>query len=62
MLNLTTHDFCPIKENCDMINDEERLIFLRELGRLIEDYNKCCDDHYQEQIYEDIMHLISVIN
>jgi hypothetical protein len=62
MLNLTTHDFCPIKENCAMINEEEKLIFLKELGRLIEDYNKCCDDQYQEQIYEDIMHLISVIN
>jgi hypothetical protein len=45
-----------------MINDEEKLIFLKELGRLIDDYKKCCDDEYQEQIYEDIMHLISVIN
>lgn len=45
-----------------MINAEEKLIFIKELGRLIEDYQKCYDDEYQEQIYEDIMHLISVIN
>ena len=62
MINLTTHDFCPIKENFAMINEEEKLIFLKELGRLIDDYKRCCDDEYQEQIYEDIMHLINVIN
>lgn len=45
-----------------MINDEEKLIFIKELGRLIEDYQRCYDNRYQEQIFEDIMHLISVIN
>ncbi|CAM4023606.1 hypothetical protein QNH36_13935 [Mesobacillus sp. AQ2] len=45
-----------------MINEEEKLIFLKELGRLIDDYKRCCDDEYQEQIYEDIMQLINVIN
>lgn len=45
-----------------MINEEEKLIFIKELGRLIEDYQKCIDNDFQEQIYEDIMHLISVIN
>ncbi|WP_226085107.1 MULTISPECIES: hypothetical protein [Mesobacillus] len=45
-----------------MINEEEKLIFLKELGRLIDDYKRCCDDEYQERIYEDIMHLINVIN
>lgn len=61
-MNLAADDFCPIKENFVMINEEEKLIFLKELGRLIEDYKRCCDDEYQEQIYEDIMHLINVIN
>ena len=45
-----------------MINEEEKLIFIKELGRLIEDYQNCYDNDFQEQIYEDIMHLISVIN
>ncbi|WP_170169171.1 hypothetical protein [Mesobacillus subterraneus] len=45
-----------------MIDEEEKLIFLRELGRLIDDYSRCCDDEFQEQIYEDIMHLISIIH
>lgn len=45
-----------------MINEEEKLIFIKELGRLIEDYQKCYDNDFQEQIYEDIMHLISVIH
>lgn len=57
-----THDFYPVKENSAMINEEEKLIFLKELGRLIDDYKRCCDDEYQEQIYEDIMHLINVIH
>lgn len=45
-----------------MINEEEKLIFLKELGRLIDDYTRCNEGEYQEQIYEDIMHLINVIN
>ena len=45
-----------------MINEEEKLIFIKELRRLIEDYQNCYDNDFQEQIYEDIMHLISVIN
>lgn len=56
------HDFGPVKENFSMLNEEEKLIFLKEIGRLIDDYKRCCDNEYQEQIYEDIMHLINVIN
>jgi hypothetical protein len=45
-----------------MIHEEEKLIFIRELGRLIEDYQRCNDMQFKEQIYEDIMQLIEVIN
>ncbi|WP_162990090.1 hypothetical protein [Mesobacillus foraminis] len=45
-----------------MIYEDEKLIFIKELGRLIEDYQKCEDQKYKELIYDDIMQLIEIIN
>ncbi|WP_210366095.1 hypothetical protein [Bacillus sp. REN3] len=45
-----------------MISEEEKWIFIRELRRLIDDYQKCPDTEFREQIHEEIMQLISVID
>jgi hypothetical protein len=62
VLNLTSKTFGLSKEHAKMIHEEEKLIFIRELGRLIEDYQRCSDMQFKEQIYEDIMQLIEVIH
>ncbi|CAM3862706.1 hypothetical protein [Mesobacillus zeae] len=45
-----------------MIQEEEKKFFIKELGRLIHDYEKCREQEFKQQIYEDIMLLISVLH
>ncbi|MED1201918.1 hypothetical protein [Heyndrickxia acidicola] len=45
-----------------MIHEEEHIIFIIELGRLIEDYHNCKDEKTKDIIYKDIMLLSDVIN
>jgi hypothetical protein len=45
-----------------MIHEEEHIIFIIELGRLIEDYHNCNDEKTRDIIYKDIMLLSDVIN
>ncbi|MBN6885551.1 hypothetical protein ACUXCC_001688 [Cytobacillus horneckiae] len=37
-----------------MINDDEYLIFIREIGKLFEEYNKCSNQMFKEMIAEDL--------
>lgn len=37
-----------------MVAGEEHLIFIKELGRLFNDYSECNDDKLKQEIYKDI--------
>ncbi|WP_199484495.1 hypothetical protein [Peribacillus glennii] len=45
-----------------MINNDEALIFLEEIGRLINDYYRCEDHEIKNQIFKDIQLLASAIS
>jgi hypothetical protein len=45
-----------------MINNDEYLIFIAELDRLVDDYHKCSDAGMRESIHEDITLLSEVIS
>ncbi|WP_197280064.1 hypothetical protein [Bacillus sp. FJAT-27251] len=45
-----------------MINNDEYLLFIAELDRLVDDYHKCPDSGLKERIQEDITLLAEVIS
>lgn len=45
-----------------MISKAERLLFVRELGRLLNDLKKCNDDQVSECIYQDILLLLNTLS
>jgi hypothetical protein len=45
-----------------MINNDEYLLFIAELDRLVDDYHKCPDIGLKERIQEDITLLAEVIS
>jgi hypothetical protein len=45
-----------------MVKDLEILMFIKELGRLLEDYKKCTDETVKAMIQDDIMFLTKIIN
>ncbi|WP_180954430.1 hypothetical protein [Bacillus sp. V5-8f] len=45
-----------------MINNDEALIFLDEIGRLIDDYYRCEVREIKEQIFKDIQLLASALS
>ncbi|MFC3885877.1 hypothetical protein ACFOU2_21330 [Bacillus songklensis] len=44
-----------------MLQDDEILLFIQELGRLLNDYNKCEEKAIKQEIYQDILLLSGVI-
>lgn len=44
-----------------MIQNEEILIFIHQLGLLFDEYKRCKDTVIQEKIYDDILLLSDVI-
>jgi hypothetical protein len=44
-----------------IIKNEEMLIFINELGLLIEEYKRCRNEEIKELIYDDILLLSEVI-
>lgn len=45
-----------------MIVAEEHLIFIKQLGRLFDEFSKCKDDELKQEISEDIQLLSEVID
>ncbi|WP_176167358.1 hypothetical protein [Mesobacillus jeotgali] len=45
-----------------MVAVEEHLLFIKELGRLFEEYAHCKDDELKTEIYKDIQLLGEAIN
>jgi hypothetical protein len=45
-----------------MIAVEENLIFIKELGRLFDEYSQCEDEKLKDEIYKDIQLLGEAIN
>ncbi|QQZ08162.1 hypothetical protein [Heyndrickxia vini] len=45
-----------------MIREEEHLLFIKELGRLFEDFNHCKCEEIRKDILKDIQLLSNVIN
>ncbi|MGE8206664.1 hypothetical protein ACQKP0_19325 [Heyndrickxia sp. NPDC080065] len=45
-----------------MIQEEEHLLFIKELGRLLQDFNHCDDEEIKKEILIDITLLSNVIN
>lgn len=45
----------------DIIKNDEMLIFINELGLLIDEYQRCKNTEIKEQIYDDILLLSEVI-
>ncbi len=44
-----------------MINEQETLLFIKELGRLLKDYQNCSNTSVKSEIYKDIVLLSNVI-
>ncbi|MFC3883816.1 hypothetical protein ACFOU2_10005 [Bacillus songklensis] len=44
-----------------MLYNDEILLFIEELGRLLNDYNKCEEGTIKQEIYKDILLLSDVI-
>ncbi|MEH7469521.1 hypothetical protein V7195_23640, partial [Priestia megaterium] len=44
-----------------MINEQETLLFIKELGRLLKDYQNCSNASVKSEIYKDIVLLSNVI-
>lgn len=45
-----------------MIREDEHLLFIKELGRLFQDFNHCDNEEVKKEILIDIMLLSNVIN
>ncbi|MFP3844917.1 hypothetical protein [Priestia filamentosa] len=45
-----------------IIREKELLLFIKELGLLLEDYKKCKDKAVQKEIQQDILLLSKVID
>ena len=45
-----------------MIKDLEILMFIKELGRLLEDYKRCTDETIKTMIHDDILFLTKIIH
>lgn len=45
-----------------MIAAEEHLLFIKELGRLFDEYANCEDNELRNEIYKDIQLIGKVIN
>ncbi|WP_409288467.1 hypothetical protein [Peribacillus sp. SCS-37] len=45
-----------------MVNQEERIIFLKELSNLLEEYKKCENGSLQEIICDDILLLCGALS
>jgi hypothetical protein len=52
----------PRREYRMIIGEKELLLFIKELGRLLEDYKKCKDKTIQKEIHLDILLLSEVID
>ncbi|KKB38824.1 hypothetical protein [Bacillus thermotolerans] len=44
-----------------MIHESELTIFIKELGKLIDEYYKCSEERIKQEIHQDIQLLSSVI-
>ncbi|WP_180955351.1 hypothetical protein [Peribacillus deserti] len=44
-----------------MVDEIERLIFLKELGNLLDEYKNCQNDHVQRSICDDILLLCGAL-
>ncbi|MBM7693918.1 hypothetical protein JOC77_003362 [Peribacillus deserti] len=44
-----------------MVDEEERLIFLKELGHLIDEYKNCHNEGVQRSICDDILLLCGAL-
>jgi hypothetical protein len=44
-----------------MVSEYDRLLFSRELGRLLIELNKCSDTQVQSNIYQDILLLCNAL-
>ena len=44
-----------------MINEQETLLFIKELGRLLKDYQNCSNASVKSEIYKDIVLLSNII-
>lgn len=44
------------------ITEEEYLIFIREIGRLLSDYSKCEDENLKEVMGTDILLLSEILD
>ena len=49
------------KEGILLINEQEMLLFIKELGHLLRDYKKCKEELLRQEIYKDILLLSAVI-
>ena len=45
-----------------MIREDEYQLFIKEMGRLFQDFNHCKDEEIKKEILDDIMLLSNVIN
>ncbi|MEK4029107.1 MULTISPECIES: hypothetical protein [Bacillaceae] len=45
-----------------MLSDSELVIFIKELGKLIDEYYDCPKEAIRKEIHQDILLLCSVIN
>ncbi|HWO95568.1 hypothetical protein P8864_09740 [Priestia flexa] len=45
-----------------MADEQEIFLFIKELGRLLNDYKKCGEVPFRQEIYRDILLLSDAIN
>ncbi|WP_170169196.1 hypothetical protein [Mesobacillus subterraneus] len=45
-----------------MVAVEEHLLFIKELGRLFDEYSQCKDEELKSEIYKDIQLIGEAIN